>query len=102
MKAPTMSVELLFDKHATEYNRFDKISREARLHENKAACALQYIVNLSGDKSGEKVDIVSYGEGVSLSHPDLDLNAMTEADVVYLLRCGVKYDRENDCLLYRY
>jgi len=102
MKISTMSVELLFDKHATEFNHFERIDVGKRFTDSKAASALQYISNLANDAQGKTLDIQIIGEGMNFSHPDLDLNAMTEADVVYLLRCGVKYDRENDCLLYRY
>lgn len=97
-----MSVELLFDKHALEYSRFDRIVENDRLHADRAKCALLYILKLSKDLSGEKMEFKGYGEGAFLSHPDLNLDELTEFDVIYLLRCGMKYDRENDCLLYRY
>ena len=98
-----MSVELLFDKHSSEYNRFDKIKLDDKLHVHQTRCALLYILNLLKNScEGHEMNFDTLGYGVFISHPNLDLDTLQEQDVIYLLRCGATYDREKDCLLYRY
>lgn len=89
-------IQNLFQKHDNEYIEFDRVetkfSRRPDLH---AFLLLDKLV------PGTE-DIVSTSEhdefwlGVDIQ--DLAKSGITEAQIVDLIRCGVSYDREFDCL----
>lgn len=89
-----MNVELMFDKHAAELNRFDRIPVHEKLDFNQAVCALKYILKLSIKKDTTTIDFEFSPDrtGASMSHQDLNIDCLTEDNVIYLLRCGVTYD----------
>jgi hypothetical protein len=85
-----------FLKHDDEYLEFDRIHPDNRIHPARDICAMLYLYARDG-KSGEVIgaaarDWIAFGFNV-------DGCELTEADVVYLLRCGVRYDGETDRLM---
>jgi alkylhydroperoxidase family enzyme len=89
-------IQALFEKHDNEYLEFDrvenKLSRRPDLH---AFLMLDALVPGTDD-------MVSAAEHdtfwLDVDIEDLAKSGITEAQVVDLVRCGVMYDDEFDCL----
>ena len=83
-----------FEEHSDEeFLKFDSIPPEERRHVRSDLCAMLYL----HDRLGGMGDAV-----VAASHDEIWLawryEKLTEADVVYLLRCGVRYSDGTDSL----
>lgn len=88
----------LFDKnHHEEYLRFEEIDNPP--FESKDLCGFHKLYQFLKQDEKHK-DIVRdsrHDEIYLCGLDDLDLNNMTENDIIYLIRCGVRYDEEYDC-----
>lgn len=90
-----INLQETFEKYNDEYCSFHavekKLSQRADLH---AFMLLDMLVP-------EKHDIISASEHDEF-YLDVDLeklsNVATESDIITLIRCGVRYDSEFDCL----
>lgn len=94
-----IDVEATFEKYddANEYLEFKRIPEERRLHARPDLCAFLLLDKLCpGDR-----DMVSAGEH-DVIFPDVDVEELakvaTEEDILTLIRCGVHYSSEYDCL----
>jgi hypothetical protein len=83
----------LFEKHDDEFLKFERISESERRHPRPDLCAMLYLHERFG------------GEGDAMSHAEHDeiwlaweADKLTETDVIYLHRCGVRYDSESESL----
>lgn len=86
----------LFKKHADEQCRFYLIPDGDRLHVRPDLCAMLYL----HERFGGVGDAVEWAEQSKL-WLDFPCEGLTEEDVIYILRCGVCYDGDTDCL-FRY
>ncbi|MEX3983956.1 hypothetical protein AB4Y45_33765 [Paraburkholderia sp. EG287A] len=90
-----LDIKATFTKHGDEYGKFDRIENPPTTRPD--LCAFLLLERLApGD-----TDIVSAAEHdeIYLSTECDKLAAVaTEADIVTLLRCGVRYSSEFDCL----
>lgn len=96
-----MTIELMFIvNHKQEYMSFGKIPDNQKLADNPMLCGLMYLEKLMKDKT--KFEMVTENNMLNLVGPE-DLDSLSEKDVIYLLRCGIGWDNENDCLIsYKY
>jgi hypothetical protein len=86
----------LFEKHDDEYLKFDRVTNKTSLRPDLHAFQL---LDMLLPRSGQ--DMI-----VAASHDEIYLVAdygelapgISEAQVVDLIRCGVRYDSNNDCL----
>lgn len=83
----------LFERHNGEFLKFDRITEAERRHSRPDLCAFLYLHDRFGG-DGDIVDGARHEE-IFLSVPPKDI---AEEDVVYLHRCGVRYDIEQDSL----
>ena len=93
-----MNVELLFDKNSAEFGKFNSINSEEKLHNDPMICALLYLDSIY---PGE----IHYhhsenGKGLFIHGLNFNIDDLVNKDVLYLIRCGVKYDRESDNLVF--
>ena len=87
------AIDALFDKHDGEFLHFERIPPDQRRHPRPDLCAMVYLHERFGG-SGDAVSCARHDE-IWL---DWDATAceLTEEDVVYLRRCGVRFDCDND------
>jgi hypothetical protein len=93
-------IEDLFSKHSdAEYLEHDKIPKEERLHPSRTLSGYLKLASLMKDPSQFDVE-TKWEETMWLCViDDLRKKDVTEADVIYLLRCGISYDESSDCLV---
>ena len=90
-----VDLEALFEKHEVEYLEFKRVDEP--LHKRPDLCAFLLLDKLiPGDR-----DIVS-GAGHEEIWLDIDLEKLaesaTEADIVTLIRCGIRLDDDSQSL----
>jgi hypothetical protein len=94
-----MDLKDLFDTHEDEFNEFDRI--EEPLHRRRDICALMLLDRLVPGETGNSIINDSDGEFIMLDVDCKELaEVISEEDVITLLRCGVKYDEDYECLVY--
>jgi len=90
-----MNLEKMFDKHDEEYLKFDRIENPP--HNRPDLCAFILLDKLSPSERAR--DIIACSEHdefwIDASPEDVANNA-TEEDIIYLQRCGIRYDSSND------
>lgn len=88
-------LESLFEKHDAEFLKFERI--ENPLHPCRDICAFLKLHELVPSTdcmiSASEHDEFYLGVG-----PEMLAGVATEADIVYLQRCGVRYDTSTDSL----
>lgn len=93
-------LEELFDYHETQHLRFEDIPEAERLHQRADLCGMLYLAERFPCKN--KRDMVCSAEHDQIWYdaaPDDEGNwPLTEADVIYLYRCGIWYDSDTDSL----
>lgn len=86
----------LFEKYSDEeHGEFERIPKEQRLHPSEDLCGLMKVASLM--KKPERFCLNGGHEQIWLADHK-DLKPLTDADVIYLLRCGIWWDTGNDCL----
>ena len=89
-------VEGFFNKYTQEeFLEFEKIPQDKRLSERKDLCAFLYLYNKFGGES----DVVAGADHDVIYLGFDNVEELTEEDVLYITRCGVLYDEENDSLM---
>jgi hypothetical protein len=90
----------IFERDDNEYLMFDRIPKEDKFSNSKDLCAFQFIYHFLKQEEKEKDIILSaeHDEIFLCSLDDLSTEWMNENDVVYLKRCGVRYNTNLDCL----
>lgn len=88
-----MSVHELFEKHDGEFLKFERITDKDRRHPRPDLCAFLYL----HERFGGKGDMVC-GAQHDVIFLDAEPDQLTEEDVIYLRRCGVRYDSEVESL----
>lgn len=89
-----INIKESFDKHNTEYAKFDRIGSKVTQRSDLYAFILLDKLCPSTN------DIVSCSEHDEITlniDPAKLANVATEEDVVTLIRCGVRYDKSDDC-----
>lgn len=83
----------LFEKHNSEYLKFERIPEKDRLHPNRTLCGYLKLATLHQDPKDFSVaadhDIVYLATARDL------VESVTEQDVIYLRRCGIHYSTES-------
>lgn len=90
-----IDLESTFEKFSNEYIKFERV--EGKLGARPDLCAFNLLDRLVPGKT----DIISAVEH-DVFYLDIDLEKLaevaTEDDILLLVRCGVMYDGEYDCL----
>lgn len=85
----------LFNKHDDEHGKFERIDPADRLHPAKRLCGFLKLAAMMTDPSQWSVhagrDEV-FLAGVDELRPDV-----AESDMLYLMRCGIRWDGYNGC-----
>ena len=78
------SIKQLFDKHANEFEKFERV--ENPLHHRPDLCAFLLLDSISRSDS----NII---DGLGIINIDMNdfINKATEGDIITLIRCGVEY-----------
>lgn len=91
-----IDVKEMFDSYDEEFIKFDRI--ESPLHPRPDVCAFLLLHNLCPG-SGSMIVAAEH----DIFFLDIDMEDLTETatedDIITLLRCGVYYDFEHDCLV---
>lgn len=90
-----LDLKLIFDKHEDEYIKFEKV--KDKLNNRPDLCAFILLDNLiPGDD-----DIISASEHDEF-YLDIDCDKLaeiiSEEDIITLIRCGIRYHSEYNCL----
>jgi hypothetical protein len=91
------NIELIFDSFEDEYGEFDKIDNPP--FSRPDLCAFVFLDKLFSSK--QKMDIVSSAEHdeIWLDIDGEQIEQLTKEQILYLVRCGVRYDADNDSLV---
>lgn len=82
----------LFEKHADEFNEFERIPESERLHPSATLSAMLKTASLI--RHPASFGIGSGHEVIYLADLDEIKDDITDDDVLYLRRCGVHYDED--------
>jgi len=85
-----------FEAARDEYIQFDRI--EKPLHPRPDLCAFLRLHELVPGKSHDMVAAAEHDEIYLDVEPDKLAEVATQEDIVYLTRCGVRYDTSLDSL----
>lgn len=88
-----MTASELFEKHNGEFLKFERIPKAERRHARPDLCALLYLHERFGG-AGDAVTCAEHDE-IGLAW---EADELTEDDVIYVTRCGVRYQSEWDAL----
>jgi hypothetical protein len=86
-----------FEDVNDDYIRFERIPENERLHANRRICGLMKLYTLL--KEPEHFDVYAEHDIIYMAGED-DLVPLTDADILYLTRCGFHYDSSTDALAY--
>lgn len=86
-------VEALFDKHEDEFGEFERIPEADRRHPRRDLCAMLYL----HERFGGDFKAVCHAEHDEI-WLDWEPDQLTEADVIYVVRCGVRYSDDSLCM----
>lgn len=78
-----------FQNHADEHGQFDRIPIEERRHPRSDICACIYLHEKLGG-TGRVID-KAIDDKIWFDYSWLDIEKLTEEDVIYLVRCGIIY-----------
>ncbi len=81
-------IEERFNHHHDEYLKFERIQKGDRLSNRPDICAFIYLDRLKPGKTS-MIGSVGHGE-IFLDFDEADCMKLTERDVIYLIRCGVR------------
>lgn len=84
-----MSLKEQFEKHDSEFHKFELISKGNRLHPSRVLCGYLKLASLL--KHPEKFDLCAEHDIVYLAHESA-LKPMDDTDVIFLSRCGIMVD----------
>jgi hypothetical protein len=97
----------LFKKHEDEYLKFDRIPLDEKFSESPDLCAFKLISNLLLKDEHRNKDIIRGAEHDEIYLMELqelkwidwsDNITRIENEIIYLIRCGVRYDSGFDVL----
>lgn len=91
-------LKALFTRHDDEFLKFDRIEKPA--HRRPDLCAFIMLDAAFPDRGGGNRMVVSSGDYEIWLDVDIEAFAevATSALVRDLVRCGIRYDENNDCL----
>ncbi len=84
----------LMEANNDESHKFSRIPATERLHESEVLCGLLKLASLM--KKPRTFEMSAEHDVVYLADAK-QLQNVTEADLVYLLRCGLNWDSSVDC-----
>ena len=91
-----MDLKECFRKHAEEQGYFVLI--ENPLHRRPDVCGFLYLDTLCCQSSRDMINHAEYGQ-IYLSTDCRELAELAEEkDILYLVRCGISYDADKECL----
>ena len=97
--ADNMNLQETFEKFDNESNRFHLI--ENKLSTRRDLCGFLYLEKLCPAYPERDIDLIAASDRVQIYlSTDCDelAKVATEEDVLYLCRCGIFYDDDQECL----
>lgn len=79
-----------FKKFDKEFLKFENIPEPDRLHRLRDLCGMMYLMYLAKVQPGIKCRIIAGAEH-DVVHFDGDAEKLTDDDILYLTRCGIRY-----------
>lgn len=90
------SIKVRFDKFDSESHKFERIPEAERLHPNQRLCVFMKVASLMSDP--EKFEVFAEHDIIGMPNDDEFKSPITDDDILYLVRCGVRWSTEFDCL----
>lgn len=81
-----------------EYGEFERIPEAERLHPARKLCGFLKLASLMRDPSAFPIDAVH--DEIYLATPEELRRDVTEADIVYLIRCTVRWNSDGYFAMY--
>jgi hypothetical protein len=96
-------LETLFEKHHEEHGEFQKVKKPRSKRADLNALMLIDSLVTYDESLGDSEDIISASEHdqawISIE-PERLAPFVTEEQVIELIRCGIRYDREHDAFCF--
>lgn len=94
----TTQLQALFEKHEGEYYKFSRVENKySRLHDLHAFILLDKIL-ANSENHLEMISAAGHDEIFLAVNVEELAKLITEEQVIELIRCGVRYFNEYDCL----
>lgn len=91
-----IDLDEIFRKHSGDYLRFERV--EAKLHPRPDLCAFLLLDKLVPNDGCDIVCVAEDDEVFLDADCEKLAEVATEDDILTLMRCGVRYDSDNDSL----
>lgn len=91
-----LNLRAVFDKYEDEHREFERV--ENKLHPRPDLCAFLLLDKLAPEPGREMISAASHDEIFLDTNCDKLAEVATEADIVTLIRCGVRYHGQFDSL----
>jgi len=91
-----LDLRATFKKHRDEYRKFERV--EQPLHPRPDLCAFLLLDRLDPDPGCDLISAAEHDEFFLNTDCEVLSKVATEDDILMLVRCGVRYSAEYDCL----
>ena len=93
------SLQERFEACNAEYHKFDDIAGALKPFACPDLCAFAKLQTLAPEEAGTELISSAEHDVIYLNTDPEQLNeAASDNDILYLVRCGVRYDEDYDCL----
>jgi len=86
-----------FEQVIDDHLEFDRIPQVEKRHSRHDVCAFIYLSELFPGKTSAMIASASHDE-IWLDVTSEEIESLSDYDILYLIRCGVRYDNDNDSL----
>lgn len=91
-----IDLDATFEKHNDDYMKFDRV--ENKLHSRPDLCAFLLLDKLMPNAGRDMVCAAAHDKSFLDADCEKLAEVATEADILTLTRCGVRYDNDTDSL----
>lgn len=94
---PGGTIYALYEQHDDESGKFELIPEGERLHADRALCGFLYLASRMKEPDRFWLKLSAEHDKLFLPGPSDLSGPVTEADVIYLNRCGINWDSDAEC-----
>lgn len=94
-------IEQFFEKHDEEFLEFDRIPTDQRRHERPDLCAMLLMAERFPIHGHADIVVSAEHDEIWFAGPPNTFDEgwpLSEDDIIYLARCGIRWDGENSSL----